>query len=176
MAKPKAPTWLREAFRDGVDERVGQGPVDFGAARIVPPAPPYPAANPYCWLAQHDPARRPCSGPIERFHFIPRQRVENALAALLPTFPPAWEGPSFTLDEAREIVLLAAWDPRNGGLGCEHHHRRFDGHACSPRAPRIVVPQHHLPYHVLAFAVAYGFEEMPWFRDRFPMPSVPDAG
>lgn len=149
MPKPKAEAWLRESFATGVYERV--------AAENRRSALP-------CWLAQHDPRRRPCSGRGEIFHFIPRQRVENALGALLPTFPPAWEGPSFTLEDARELILLAAWDPRNGGIGCEHHHRRFDSHA----TPELSVPLAALPAHVIEFAHDYDFIGSGWFAERFP--------
>lgn len=172
MAKAKAPRWLTESFRDGVDQ--------FATAEGHPPK-PYPLANPWCWLARHDPARAGCDGALERFHYIGRQRVENALGALLPfavdiTFnddgsiniggpPPPVDaagrisGPPPIAEEWRdEITLLAAWDPRNGGLGCEGHHRRFDGHQVSLPRHRIIVPRIALPGRVVDFAGDYGLE------------------
>lgn len=181
--KPKAPRWLTEAFRDGVDERILASLRDEGQ-----PAAAYPGADPLCWLAQHDPARRPCvqsNGPgFERFHFIPRQRVENALGALLPAdgawfaleATPDWhpdlvaairpEVPIWQFMGRADLILLAAWDPRNGELACEHHHRRFDGHATSSTAPKIIVPAMAVPQRVHWFAADYGLESD--FAGRFP--------
>src|SRR4051794_14592461 len=49
-SKRTVPRWLTEGFRDGVDEREApSGPHDV-------------RAFPSCWLASHDPRRRPCSG------------------------------------------------------------------------------------------------------------------
>lgn len=146
-----APAWLREAFRDGVDETIPDP--------LPPPA--YVGADPLCWLAQFDPNRLPCTGQpgkvFERFHFIPRQRVEEAVFALLP----------YGLDPADRaaIIRVAAWDSRNAELGCEHHHRRLDSHACSSRAPQIVVPYSALPTRVVHFAFDYGIDAQ---LDRFP--------
>lgn len=180
MAKAKAPPWLREAFRDGVDERVPPGGVRL--------APAYRGAYPNCWLAHHDPRRRPCTGPLERFHFVNRQRVENALGALMPdpgelctacagqgviygqSISIHWdcEGcggtggaapPDFAL---ADLILIAAWDPRNGGVGCEGHHRRLDGH----NTPSLVVPAPELPAHVHEFAADWSLEGP--LEDRFP--------
>jgi hypothetical protein len=168
-----APAWLRESFRDGVDERL---------AAIRQPVPAYPGADPYCWLAAHDPKRWPCTGQpgkvFERFHFIPRQRVENAVFALLlgAEIEESWndwngeEGGAGDYDrpmmpeERDDVILLAAWDPRNAELACEHHHRRFDGHACSPRKPKIIVPRAALPGRVVQFALDYEIEAQ---LDRF---------
>lgn len=176
MAKPKAPRWLTQAFADGVDELVPPLSERHGA---------YPGAWAHCFLAHHDPARHPCegqTGTYERFHFIPRQRVENALGALLPddgqpfmetaevwdpSTTPAEEAPYFIFRGRADLILIAAWDPRNGDLGCEHHHRRFDGHATSPRAPKIIVPWDFLPDHVDEFVVDYGLDGPA--SERFPM-------
>lgn len=165
MAKPKAPRWLTEAFAEGVSEHDQPN-------GIAPRVRPYPGAWPLCWLAQFDPVHHPCesiNGPgLERFHFIPRQRVEAAMWEQLreariyndPLFAePIWK------PLRDELVLLAAWDSRNGGLGCEHHHRRLDGHACSPRAPRIVIHYEALPARVPQFAFDYGIDEQ---LNRFP--------
>lgn len=148
MAKPKAPVWLREAFRDGVDEREH--------ARLRVPAPDVAPVRwdgpvPWCWLAQHDPRRRPCSGPLERFHFIGRQRVRAALFALLP-------GARELIDwrwEPADLLPLAEWDARNGGIACEAHHRRFDNHL----TPELPVRWMDLPGHVLEFADDWGLED-----------------
>lgn len=157
MPKPKAPPWLREAFRDGVDEHWVAQPCR-GEERLS-------GVAAECWLAQHDERQRPCSGPLERFHFITRQRVENALWALLPQWErcPVCEGdpscehcggnPAFAFPRD-DLILLAAWDPRNGGIACEGHHRRFDNHA----TPELRVPRETLPSHVVEFAEDWGLE------------------
>lgn len=155
MSKPKAPRWLTEAFADGVDERAEYEASPMKHRRI--------GGVPACWLAQHDPARRPCSGKLERFHFIPRQRVEHALGAMLlwATF----DNPDDAVDDdslARELVLLASWDPRNGGIACEHHHRRFDGHA----TPALRIAWDYLPDHVDEFAMDWGLTDQ--LERRFP--------
>lgn len=111
---------LAESFRDGVDQRYGP--------------------NPSCWLAEHD--DQPCSGPFERFHFIGRQRIRNALWPLLPE-----------ADRDR-LIELAEWDDRNGGIASENHHRRFDGHM----TPSLRISADVLPAHVLEFASDWGLE------------------
>lgn len=187
MAKPKAPRPLTEAFRAGVDQRL-----ELAAAEGLMIA-PYSGADPACWLAHHDPKRRPCSGRMERFHFIRRETVEDAIWReligavveepcelcrgsgcnpnnVLAACPGCdgyrtWRAPMLN-GEAWEIIHVVAWDSRNAELGCEHHHRRFDGHATSPAAPRIVVMRHELPHHVSEFAVDYGLAGP--LADRFP--------
>lgn len=111
-----------------------------------------------CWLAQHDPEERECEGKLEAFHFVGRQRVRNALGALLGK--PTAFGPIETtawlmsnLDPA-ELIQLAEWDPRNAGPGCEMHHRRLDAH----RMPVLEVPYEALPQQVISFAEDWGLE------------------
>jgi len=131
VAKPKAPAWLRESFRDGVDENYSELLVADGEIC---------ASRRFCYLAHHD--DRPCEGRLERFHYIPRQRVEHALGALLPLQFVAGLGayePDYVVVR-RDLILLAAWDPRNGGIACEAHHRRFDGHLTPAFLP-IPVPK-----------------------------------
>lgn len=173
MAKPKPPAWLTTAFAAGVSE--------LAPAR---PAPVYKGALGRCWLAQHDERRRPCSAPLERAHLIPRQRVENALGALLPRADaagmiacgtcnafshlvdacPDCEGGliHFPGNHRTDLIQLAAWDPRNGVIACEGHHRRFDNHATPP----LFVPSLRLPAHALDFVLDWGLESQ--MRDRFP--------
>jgi hypothetical protein len=62
----KAPRWLTEAFRDGVDERETLT-FDDGLA-------------PVCWLAQFDRGQRPCEGPVLGSPGT-RPRVRNGLRA-----------------------------------------------------------------------------------------------
>lgn len=133
--KAKAPVWLRESFRDGVDEH--EWPSGLPLRLDMSPG---------CWLASLDPEERPCSGRLERFHFIGRQRVEHALGALLP---PGWEvyRAHGAWPDQGALILLAAWDSRNGGIACEHHHRRFGSHA----TPELAVPLDALPSHVHEF-------------------------
>lgn len=177
--KPKAPRWLTEAFRDGVDDR--QAALYTATTR---PQRAYPKAETDCWLAQFDPVRLPCVGPLERFHFIPRQQVENAMwealrgaVILHPAIPeerfslapptellqgPRFEAAMMTRDDIWDVILLAAWDPRNGGLGCEGgHHRRFDGHS----GPKLIIDGCDVPSHVFDFAIGYGLESQ--FVERF---------
>jgi hypothetical protein len=154
MAKRKPPAWLTTAFAEGV--------VELAPPR---PTPAYKGALGRCWLAQHDERRRPCSGRLERAHLIPGQRVENALAALLPYNPVSVFDPGsiFEMNPAtrRELILLAAWDPRNGIIACEGHHRRFDSHL----TPALMVPRKALPGHAISFALDWGIEAQ---LDRFP--------
>jgi hypothetical protein len=129
--RESAPKWLREGFRDGVDEREQQRTLA-------------------CCLFLHDPAARPCSGRLERLHWIGRQRVRNALWCSLP------------LPCGPDLILLAEWDPRNGGIACEGHHRRFDRHL----TPELVVPRSALPAHVEEFIADWGLELQA--TDKFP--------
>lgn len=182
MAKPKAPEWLRLAFRDGVDERYEASRFDIAAhggrregdenSAMLYAA--YPGADIACWLAQHDERRRSCSGRLERAHLIPRQRVENALGALLQSTivgdPSGGVVTGRMCDDAdvgwfdpADLILLAAWDPRNGVVVCEHHHRRFDSHATPP----LIVPQSALPAHAFEFANEWGLDNV--LNDRFPL-------
>lgn len=138
----RTPTDLAESFRDGVDEQIRGGDL--------------------CWLAPHD--DRPCSGRLERFHFIGRQRVRNALGALLPHWGLTVGVPDYDKDALAE---LAEWDARNGGVACEYHHRRFDGHL----TPSLKVPAASLPAHVLEFAEDWGLELE--VERRFSSPELP---
>lgn len=104
-----------------------------------------------CWLAQFDHEHRACEGKIEAFHFFGRQEVRNALVGM----PEAWLDQMYTgCDPREEVKQLAEWDPRNGGPGCEVHHRRFDAHL----TPTLKVPVQALPTHVLGFALDWGLE------------------
>lgn len=144
---PEAPAWLRKAFADGVDE--AELATFDGRPPVAMVSTAYAGAHPNCWLASFDDRRRPCEGKLERFHFIGRQRVRNLLwdALLYAVYTETGE-----IFETRETIMLAEWDARNGGIACEHHHRRFDSHACSPKAPKIVVPYEALPSRVVHFA------------------------
>lgn len=145
---PSVPRWLTEGFALGLDQRE--------AAEAVRSADPYG-----CWLAQFDPLGRPCTTTLERCHIIKRQRVEKALAALLPDeilFDPEpgqeMFGSGVWFPDWRDVIQLAAWDPRNARLGCTGHHPRFDSNA----TPRLYVPYDALPEHVLEFAANWGLE------------------
>ena len=116
-----------------------------------------------CWLAQFDPLGQPCEinarGLHEAFHFFGRQEIRDALWGA----PEAWLGEMyFGSDPREEVIQLAEWDPRNGGVGCELHHRRFD----SQLTPTLTVPAQALPLHVLRFAVDRGLESRG--ERRFP--------
>jgi len=175
---PDAPAWLREAFKDGVDDR--EMVYRDGVERFRRKGRSYAGANPWCWLAQFDPKRVPCGGQpgkvIERFHFIGRQRVEAAMWEALREarilIPERRQFIPLRKEHRDELIRLAAWDPRNGGLGCELHHRRFDSHADSPGAPKITVPAPRLPLHVVEFVADRGLETTA--ADRFPGFIVPD--
>jgi len=161
VAKPKAERWLTDAFAEGVDE---QHEIERRRMTFA-----YPGALLDCWLSHFDPAQRPCSpGPLERFHFVRRQDVEARIwqqltgaTWRLPGLYPA-EYPKGRRDE---LILLAAWDSRNGGYACEQHHRRYDRHQVSLPSEQIVVPYEKLPGRVVAF----GFD---WSEgallERFP--------
>lgn len=156
MASSEAPAWLRKAFADGVDEEV-MAAEDEGLLLAA-----HSGASRYCWLAHYDERRQPCEGKLERFHFIGRQRVRNLLwdALLYAVYAETQE-----IFETRETIMLAEWDARNGGMACEHHHRRFDGHNVSPRAPKITVPYEAVPSRVIHFAFGLGISSG---LDKFP--------
>jgi hypothetical protein len=192
VPKPKAESWLTSAFAEGVPELSG-----INRPR---PAPPYKGALGRCFLAHHDERRRPCKGPLERFHFLRRQTVEDALWALLRdavvdepcplcvdgvvdgAYPCSgcqngtFRAPLLRV-EVNGLILLAAWDPRNAEIGCEGHHRRYDSHA----TPRLLLDYHQVPDRVIEFALDYGLENP--FKYRFgaqligldvdPQPSPP---
>jgi hypothetical protein len=161
-----APRWLTEAFALGVVEHQGRPLRPELFEHEEPPV----LGTPRCWLQDHDPRRRPCSGRLERFHFIPRQRVEAIVweqlreavircgrcegAGLLAgglvkgDLCPECFGRGHFAAPTAELVQLAAWDARNGELGCEGHHRRFDRHLTPP----LIVVSTALPDHVVDFA------------------------
>jgi hypothetical protein len=156
----KAPRWLTESFRDGVDDRAD---LCCESGETVE-----------CWLAQFDKAQRPCEGRVERFHFIGRQRVEHALGALLPdaveltvSVSELWrlaeEEPDAPVPTQHvdwtEVIQAAAWDSRNGGIACEAHHRRFDSHLVPLPSEELLIPYSALPEHVLEFAADWGLED-----------------
>jgi hypothetical protein len=145
----KAPRWLTESFAQGVDEREHVAYVEEWAEPVG-----------LCWLAQFDPAQRPCEGRFERFHFIGRQRVRNALYSALPT----WE--SFGAENRDDVLFVAEWDCRNGGIACEAHHRRLDSHLVPLPSEQLHVPLNALPEHVLEFAADWGLEDT--LEERFP--------
>lgn len=112
-----------------------------------------------CWLAQFDPEERTCTETLERVHVISRQRVETLVWQSLRDAELEFEDGPIPFDRdggatVKAVVLLAAWDPRNGRIGCNGHHPRFDSHS----TPRIVVPARALPGHVLEFIEDYGLE------------------
>jgi hypothetical protein len=103
-----------------------------------------------CWLAPLDPLEKPCGGgwKWEAFHFIGRQAIRKS--------PTLWG-----VDP--ELLILAEWDPRNGGPGCVDHHRRFDSHA----TPELVVCHETLPPDVQDFIADWGLE--PEAERKFPI-------
>jgi hypothetical protein len=166
VAKAKAPSWLREAFSRGVDAyTAAEHPIGHVGL--------YEGANRFCWLAQHDPAKRPCTpGRLERFHFIRRQDVEAAMFTQLWHATIAIERPDgvwldaqMTGPEREDLTLIAAWDPRNGGLACEQHHRRYDQHQVSLPRERVIVRYEALPSTVVQFGFDYSEGRL---LDRFP--------
>jgi len=170
VGKPKAPRELTEAFVAGVDAREYERVTRSGAA--------YSGAWAACWLAQFDQTMAPCGGRnlgvnsnLERMHLIPRQRVEEAIWAMLPYQPVNVFDPESIFDPRLDkwaIIHAAAWDDRNGAIGCEHHHRRFDRHS----TPSLVVPRAAVPLHLSEFVFDYfglgAWEDLAWLADRFP--------
>lgn len=187
MARPKAPRALTEAFAHGVDE---QRVLDRGK---LPGFTLEGQRDPDCWLAWMDPARAPCSGKMERFHFLRRQSVETAMWEALReatvdercelcigsgchpmnvTRPcvgcegrGTWPSPLLNID-LWEIIHAAAWDHRNADIACEDHHRRYDSHAVSPAKPRIVIPYTSLRPRMILYVRTYGLENLA--AERFP--------
>lgn len=121
-----------------------------------------------CWFGAVVPGLDSCDGPIEGAHWIKRQRVERSLADRL-----RWAlirdnlGVDLPLEpgEARDLITLAVWDPRNGVPACEKHHRRFDGHRVDA-TNELVVWRHEVPAPVEAFAKDWGLETA--LEDRHP--------
>jgi hypothetical protein len=104
-----------------------------------------------CWLWQYDVEQegednRDCSGRIEAFHFVSRQRIRNVLFAQLRHLPKA---------ERDELTCLAEWDPRWSGPGCTVHHRAYDGHVTSG----LKIPAAAVPLHALRAVVHWGLED-----------------
>lgn len=93
-----------------------------------------------CWYGEHieDPSK--CEGRIIASHVIKRRRVENFLGV--------W-GPHDV-----DLVIQAAWDPRNAVAGCKAHDDRLDGH----QMPPLVIPREKLPPDVIEFAEDWGLE------------------
>jgi hypothetical protein len=108
--------------------------------------------GPACWLKQHDPLDRPCSGDLEAFHFFSRQRIRNILRPQLVTdllTPGAID--QLVVDD---LVELAEWDPRNGGPDCTGHHRRLDNQA----TPGLKLPALAVPAQTRQFVLDWGLE------------------
>lgn len=147
MRRPTPPTDLTEAFRETAIDWCRHN----GATGPQLPMRLYDG-GPSCWLWGFDPLERPCSGRLEAFHFISRQRIRRILDGLLPT-DVAVDGGFIPIDLS-ELITLAEWDPRNGGPGCSGHHRRFDSHA----TPELRVPAEALPRHTLRFIADWGLE------------------
>lgn len=147
MRRPTPPRELTEAFRETAFAYfTHHGPeVPGQPLRLYD-------GGPACWLKQFDPLDRPCSGDLEAFHFIGRQRVRNVLRRQLTTDPLAAAAiDAFDIDG---LVELAEWDPRNAGPGCTGHHRRFDNHATPDLKLSAVV----LPAPAREFVLDWGFE------------------
>ena len=92
----------------------------FGSDRL-PDLPP----DSECWLAPFDPKGRPCDGPLDRAHLIPKQRIRKRLSA----------GGIVALEDQGPIV----WHPAAWVCGCRLHHGNFDI-ARTIRVPRSAIP------------------------------------
>jgi hypothetical protein len=106
-----------------------------------------------CWLAVHDPLKRPCERHrfFEAAHFIGRQSIRNC---------PTLRG----LDP--ELLELAEWDARNGVPACVEHHRRFDNHADAGPGSAIAVPVEAIYPELAEFIAEWGLESEA--ERRFP--------
>lgn len=103
-----------------------------------PDGPPLP-----CWFAQNLPDPGKCEGRSRAAHWIKRQRVRNALDAVMP------------LGHLVRLTISAAeWDPRNGVPSCALHDERHDGQAMPP----LVVPESLVPEAVWEFTADWGLE------------------
>lgn len=145
MKRRTPPSWLTEAFR----QQALAFFLHCGPNALGQPLRLYDG-GPACWLKQFDHLERPCSGELEAVHLIGRQRIRNALGAVMPTF--AWSEPDATM--TRALIELAEWDPRNGVPGCTGHHRRFDSHA----TPELTVPGLAPPGAFRDFVCEWGLE------------------
>lgn len=102
-----------------------------------------------CFLAPFDDHNRDCVGKWEAFHFFGRQELRNS--------PLLWGCEP-------DVIELIEWDDRNAGLGCEGHHRRFDGHL----TPTLILPRIALPDDTEEFVEQYGLWSLA--EGRFPAP------
>jgi hypothetical protein len=148
MAKRRTPpSYLTEQFREvAFAFYTSGGPQGAGTPlRLY-------EGGPACWLKQFDPLDRPCSGELEAFHFIGRQRIRSVLrhqlALGLETLG------LFLREDVDDLVELAEWDSRNGGPACTGHHRRFDSHA----TPALVLPAWVTPGPFREFIREWGLE------------------
>lgn len=106
-----------------------------------------------CWFGHSIPGIDGCEGGLEGAHWIKRRRAEEWVKAQLG------RGHRYDLAFDPDLVLVAAWDPRNGVPACEKHHRRFDGHRVDA-TNELVIWRHEVPAHVEAFAADWGLEHV----------------
>lgn len=133
-----------------------------------------------CWFGRCVPGIDGCEGRLEGAHWIKRQRVEGTLCHNFQTEPTlrsvhryvkeANRGASLKDMEPRaadavDLVLLAAWDPRNGVPACSKHHARFDGHRVDA-TNELIVWRHEVPAPVESFCTDWGLETA--LEDRNP--------
>jgi hypothetical protein len=79
VKRPTPPRYLTEAFRTaGLSWYLHGDQAPDQVLRLHD-------GGPACWLAQFDHLDRPCSGELEVFHFIGRQRIRNILRQVLAT-------------------------------------------------------------------------------------------
>lgn len=157
MKRPAPPRHLTEAFREvGLSYYRHQvDDVPEHALRLCD-------GGPACWLYQFDELERPCSGELEVFHFIGRQRVAKTIRPLLIDArldhdAEVWmllRPLAFDPHDVDELVELAEWDPRNAAPGCAGHHRRFDSHA----TPKLKIAGADLPNRVREFIADWGLQ------------------
>jgi len=114
-----------------------------------------------CWYAANVDGNLNCEGRIIASHIVKRRRVENFLSEQLPEGPlpvPLMgdESDNDLIPDEYDVDLLlqAAWDPRNGVPGCQAHDDRLDGH----RMPPLVIPRHKLPPATIEFCEDWGLE------------------
>lgn len=117
-----------------------------------------------CWFA-HRPGAGPCSGRLQRAHWIKQQVLRREVGPLALDCPtcgaPAGEHcarwPKLSCG-GRVLALQAVlWDPRVWTLICETHHRALD-HARTLRVDRV-----ELPRGVEEYAAERG---LAWWLDR----------
>lgn len=99
--------------------------------------------HPECWLARFDPEGRPCDGPLDRVHLIPKSLIRRTLRT---------GGVTDTRLQSNVV-----WNPAVYVSGCRFHHGQLD------TARKIKLRRECIPDSTEAFAAILGLS---WWLER----------